>query len=243
MLSARKCLEPDYDCAQQRPTRRVAGASSLVKLTLLVSALLAITGCKSTGLLAKREAEKCCPTDIRKTVPWCAGEDALFQCPCEPSPVFYGYKPTCWRTWPASGAAWRDVHCGNQHHRAIITDLTHQNPELIELPALRSLPTPAEQPEASEVPKDESNETELPKPNPPVENGPKPLDIPTLKEPPKFEPAPEAPPLNELPPAEPPPLIDPPPPPATNGPDPEAIESASPRPILGPIPLPPIDEE
>jgi hypothetical protein len=92
-------------------------------------------------MLAKREAEKCCPTDIRKTVPWCAGEDAIFHCPCKPSCAFYGYKPTCWGTWPASGAAWRDMHCGERHHHAVITDLTNQNPELITLPEVQPIPS------------------------------------------------------------------------------------------------------
>ena len=45
-------------------------------------------------------------------VPWCAGEDAVFHCPCGPNEAFYGYKPTCWGVWPTSGAEWRDIHCG-----------------------------------------------------------------------------------------------------------------------------------
>ncbi len=110
--------------------------------SLLILAALAIGGCKQTGFLAKREAEKCCPTDIRKTVPWCAGEDAIFHAPCEPSASFYGYKPTCWGIWPTSGAVWRDTHCGNLHHEAVITNLTNQNPELISLPQLESEPLP-----------------------------------------------------------------------------------------------------
>ncbi len=134
---------------------------------LLIFASFAVVGCKTSGPLAKREAEKCCPTDIRKTVPWCAGEDALFQCPCRPNAEFYGYKPTCWGIWPSSGAAWRDAHCGDLHHGAIITDLTNQNRELIELP---SLPSPAE---PSETPSAEA------------EQGPvrKAVDKPTLRSP------------------------------------------------------------
>jgi len=108
----------------------------------MILVALATCGCKSVGIGAKREAEKCCPTDIRKTVPWCAGEDALFQCPCEPDATYYGYKPTCWGIWPSSGAAWRDSHCGHVHHGAILTELTNRNPELIPLPQTESYPTP-----------------------------------------------------------------------------------------------------
>jgi len=113
--------------------------------SLLIFAALVAFGCKSTGFLAKREAEKCCPTDIRKTVPWCAGEDALFQGPCQPDASFYGYKPTCWGTWPASGSDWRDLHCGETHHGAVITELMKQNHELIELPSLESPPEAIQQ--------------------------------------------------------------------------------------------------
>jgi len=112
----------------------------LTTASLLIFATLATLGCKSSGVLAKREAEKCFPTDIRKTLPWCAGEDALFQGPCRPSSEFYGYKPTCWGIWPTSGAAWRDAHCGELHHQAIIADFTNQNRELIELPTLPTSP-------------------------------------------------------------------------------------------------------
>jgi hypothetical protein len=68
-------------------------------------------GCHSFGPLVKRESEENCPTDIRKTVPWCYGEDAIFQCPCGPSTDYYGHKPTCWRTWPAPATVWRDSYC------------------------------------------------------------------------------------------------------------------------------------
>ena len=57
-------------------------------------------------------SRKCnCPTDLCKAMLFCTGEDALYQCPCGPSQEFYGHKPTCWGVWPASGAAWRDIHC------------------------------------------------------------------------------------------------------------------------------------
>lgn len=76
----------------------------------LCGSLLA-SGCHH-GLLQKRQSEMNCPTDIRKTVPWCAGEDAIFRCPCGPSSQFYGHKPTCWGHWPTSGSDWRDSYCG-----------------------------------------------------------------------------------------------------------------------------------
>lgn len=83
--------------------------------TLLLALIVPATGCQSYGIFAKREAELHCPTDIRKTIPWCAGEDAIFHCPCGPDQDFYGHKPTRWDIWPASGAEWRDVYCGPPH--------------------------------------------------------------------------------------------------------------------------------
>src|SRR5262245_17947384 len=73
--------------------------------------LVAATGCHSFGPLVKRDSELNCPTDIRRTVPWCAGEDAIFHCPCGPDGPFYGHRPTCWRTWPAPASVWRDEYC------------------------------------------------------------------------------------------------------------------------------------
>ena len=70
-----------------------------------------LSGCHHYGILVKRESELNCPTDIRKTVPWCAGEDAIFKCPCGPNEQFHGHKPTSWRLWQTSGAEWRDMHC------------------------------------------------------------------------------------------------------------------------------------
>jgi hypothetical protein len=78
-------------------------------LTILMAALTA--GCSSHGIFVKRQSELNCPTDVRKTVPWCVGEDAIFQCPCGPAEAFYGHRPTCWRTWPAPAAVWRDSYC------------------------------------------------------------------------------------------------------------------------------------
>jgi len=72
---------------------------------------LIFSGCQR-GIFLKRESELNCPTDIRKTVPWSAGEDAIFCCPCAPDGDFYGHKPTCWGVWPAPAAQWREAHCG-----------------------------------------------------------------------------------------------------------------------------------
>ncbi len=194
---------------------------------MLMIAAIAFGGCKSSGLLAKREAEKCCPTDIRKTVPWCAGEDALFHCPCEPSAEFYGYKPTCWRTWPTSGASWRDLHCGERHHNAVITDLTHQNPELIELPALK--PDPAPEPAADQdLESGSAEDIAVPNLKTEVEATPAPPEVPTLK------PVPEraTPQLRAEP-----ELV----PEAADGTEPTT--NPSPKPLFGPVPLPAISEE
>lgn len=79
-------------------------------LPLLLTAVL--SGCHTFGPLVKRDSETNCPTDIRRTVPWCAGEDAIFHCPCGPSTDYYGHKPTCWRTWPSPATVWRDAYCG-----------------------------------------------------------------------------------------------------------------------------------
>lgn len=76
----------------------------------LIGTIVTLSGCHS-GLFAKRQSEANCPTDIRQTVPWCAGEDAIFRCPCRPAQAYYGHKPTCWRVWPTSGAEWRDANC------------------------------------------------------------------------------------------------------------------------------------
>ncbi|MEO2046116.1 MAG: hypothetical protein ABGX16_06025 [Pirellulales bacterium] len=78
---------------------------------ILLSGVILLGGCRS-GLMGKRESELNCPTDIRQKLFWCAGEDALFSCPCGPDGEFYGMKPTCWGEWPASGADWRNAYCG-----------------------------------------------------------------------------------------------------------------------------------
>jgi hypothetical protein len=63
------------------------------------------------GLLAKRQSELDCPTDVRQSIHWLAGEDAVFCCPCGPSADFYGHKPTCWQEWPVPSTTWRDAYC------------------------------------------------------------------------------------------------------------------------------------
>lgn len=183
--------------------------------SLLILVALATCGCKQTGFLAKRESEKCCPTDIRKTVPWCAGEDAIFHGPCEPSANFYGYKPTCWGIWPTSGAAWRDSHCGNLHHEAVITDLKNQNRELISLPTLEPLLVAPEPPvlhEALSISPEAAPIETVPVETVPVEA------IPEVAGPPEAEPQSEKQPQQEP-------------------------QEDLPKPTLGPIRLPAIDFE
>ena len=69
-------------------------------------------------LLRKRASELQCPTDIRKTTNWCAGEDAVFSCPCGPDSEYYGYQPTCWRGWPTGAAEWRERVARNRRTKA-----------------------------------------------------------------------------------------------------------------------------
>lgn len=83
--------------------------SARICLTLIVAT--AAIGCRPHGPFVKRESELNCPTDIRKTVPWCYGEDAIFTCPCGPDEIYHGMKPTCWRPWDSSAATWRDSYC------------------------------------------------------------------------------------------------------------------------------------
>jgi len=83
-----------------------------LRTIILFSSIIPLAGCSQFGCLTKKESECNCPTDIRQMVPWCAGEDAIFQCPCGPDREFYGHKPTCWGAWPAPAAQWRDAYCG-----------------------------------------------------------------------------------------------------------------------------------
>jgi hypothetical protein len=78
---------------------------------LPVVLLTVVSGCHSFGPLVKRDSELNCPTDVRRTVPWCWGEDAVFHCPCGPDGPYYGHRPTCWRTWPTPATVWRDSYC------------------------------------------------------------------------------------------------------------------------------------
>ncbi len=66
--------------------------------------MMAWSGC------AIRQAEECCPTDIRK-MQHSVGEDAIRQSPCGPDCGYYGHKPTCWREWPASWPLYKQHVC------------------------------------------------------------------------------------------------------------------------------------
>lgn len=77
----------------------------------LIACLAAASGC-NLCCWGKRNAELTGPTDIRKSQMWCLGEDAIFDQPMGPSRANYGMKPTCWREWPAGGAACADGSCG-----------------------------------------------------------------------------------------------------------------------------------
>jgi hypothetical protein len=109
--------------------------------------LAAATGCHSFGPLVKRDSELNCPTDVRKAVPWCAGEDAIFHCPCGPDGPYYGHRPTCWRTWPAPATVWRDEYCnGGQCPSGMCISggtVTVQDPQMIMLPTPAETPMPA----------------------------------------------------------------------------------------------------
>ena len=56
----------------------------------------------------KRYSEFTSPTDIRKTHPWCLGEDALFHYPCGPNRANYGLKQTEWRDWGDAGTCYSE---------------------------------------------------------------------------------------------------------------------------------------
>lgn len=123
---------------------------SITRLCIVTALTVLSVGCHSFGLCAKRESESNCPTDIRKTVPWCAGEDAIFVCPCGPEGNFYGHRPTCWRDWPTSAAAWRDMSCGP----TVIAEsvkTSEPNPFRGSQPAT-VLPTPAPEPDPITLP-------------------------------------------------------------------------------------------
>lgn len=130
--------------------------------------ILLVGGCRQYGYLVKRESELNCPTDIRQTVPWCVGEDAIFRCPCGPDGDFYGHKPTCWGVWPAPGAHWRDAFCGPLQHECVLVESSEPDVGRPILPD--PLPTPAaepgirQRPGESEPSKQEPDEIELDNP-------------------------------------------------------------------------------
>jgi hypothetical protein len=112
------------------------------RICLSLLLIAAVSGCHSHGAMVKREAESSCPTDIRQMVPWCAGEDAIFHCPCGLSGEFHGHKPTCWRTWPAPATVWRDSYCGG-----VLTEMpvVADEPEMMVLPPMEEVPAPVEE--------------------------------------------------------------------------------------------------
>ena len=120
---------------------------SISRICLPLFLAIAVSGCHSFGPLVKRDSELRCPTDIRRTVPWCAGEDAIFHCPCGPTEEFYGHKPTCWRTWPAPATVWRDAYCSAPMLEAFPPTGEEAIP-LRTLPPTESTPTPSEEIEA-----------------------------------------------------------------------------------------------
>lgn len=119
---------------------------------IAIVGIMLCCGCHQYGYYPKRQSELNCPTDIRQTVPWCAGEDAVFRCPCGPSSHFHGHKPTCWGNWPSSGSEWRDSYCGcpvvyATEGESIPTPAAETLPEVFQPPSgegaqrLKSLPT------------------------------------------------------------------------------------------------------
>ncbi len=82
-----------------------------ISVTVVALSLAVCCGCHS-GPWGKREQELSCPTDVRKSLHWCWGEDAIFDCPCGPDEAYHGYKPTCWHDWQAPATVWRDERCG-----------------------------------------------------------------------------------------------------------------------------------
>ncbi|TWT97626.1 hypothetical protein Pla108_17780 [Botrimarina colliarenosi] len=67
-----------------------------VTTTVLAISLTAVTGCKMC------KSNTCCPTDARRMVLSCAGEEAVRQGPCGPDASYYGYQSTCWESWPSN---------------------------------------------------------------------------------------------------------------------------------------------
>jgi hypothetical protein len=132
-------------------------------VTVTVGMLLCC-GCHHWGYYPKRQSELNCPTDIRQTIPWCAGEDAVFRCPCGPSPHFYGHKPTCWGNWPAPGPEWRDSYCGCPIEYSIGEEL--------------SVPIPLAKPLPESVEPQSGSNARRPVATPPAEQQAEPLFVP-----------------------------------------------------------------
>ncbi|WP_147274297.1 hypothetical protein [Bremerella cremea] len=62
------------------------------KQLLLVTAILCMVGCTTTP-------KKACPIDARNL--YCGvGEEAVRRTPCGPDYLHYGYRATCWGTFP-----------------------------------------------------------------------------------------------------------------------------------------------
>lgn len=63
------------------------------KQLLLVVGFLLIVGCSAT------KKDQCCPVDARNL--YCGvGEEAVRRTPCGPDYLHYGYRATCWDTFP-----------------------------------------------------------------------------------------------------------------------------------------------
>lgn len=73
--------------------------------------LFAAIGVASVGCQLNRSEEQCCPTDARRLVYSCAGQEAVRQGPCGPNEAFYGHHPTCWGSWPNGWEVYQADHC------------------------------------------------------------------------------------------------------------------------------------
>ena len=133
--------------------------STIKYLLCLLPCIVLLSGCHQYGILVKRESEMNCPTDIRKTVPWCAGEDAIFSCPCGPNEQFHGHKPTCWRLWQTSGEEWRDMHCQPLERRTEVEVPESISTEYIPLPIVDSVDESEGSEEEPELAKPEAEDS------------------------------------------------------------------------------------
>lgn len=77
--------------------------------TLLVAAaVIGLGGCTLS------RNEDCCPTDARRLVYSCAGQEAVRQGPCGPNEAYYGHHPTCWSAWPDGWRQYEADHCSHE---------------------------------------------------------------------------------------------------------------------------------